>query len=733
MKPVYLDYNATTPLDPEVAAAMRPYLEDCYGNPSSSHWYGIQARKVVEKARQQVSSLLGCFPDEIVFTSGGTESNNFALKGAAFARKALGNHIITSAIEHPAVMEVCHFLETQGFAVTYLPVNQYGMIDPDRLAEAIQPETILISVMHANNEVGTIQPICEIAEIISKKDILFHSDAAQTAGKIPVDVKELRVDLLSLAGHKIHAPKGIGALYIRRGVQLEKFMHGADHEQNLRAGTENVLEIVGLGKACEIAKLDLEKNQLHMKEMRDLLQLELDKRISDLRLNGHPEKRLPNTLSLGFKNLDANLMLAGLTDVAASAGAACHSGKTSISGVLTAMKVPLPYALGTIRFSTGKFTTRQDIITAAEKVSAVVNSLRGEKEKVIDQNLQEIKLTQFTSGLGCACKLRPQVLEMLISDLSIMTDPNILVGTDTADDAAVYKLSDNIALVVTVDFFTPVIDDPYRFGAVTAANALSDIYAMGATPLFALNIVAFPSQRLPFTVLKQILLGAQDKATEAGISIIGGHTIDDQEPKYGLAVIGKVHPDKILRNFTARPGDVLILTKPLGTGIYATALKKGLTENWQTDVLFHTMAELNKTASEIMLSFDISACTDVTGFGLLGHLREMTRNSKMDAVLKMSKIPLLPELLPFITANAVPGGTLNNLEFIADTVSWHQDISKAQQVILCDAQTSGGLLIAAAANEQQELLQTLQQAGVEHASCIGKLTSPGKGHIEVLP
>ena len=366
MKPVYLDYNATTPIDPEVAEVMKPYLVDFFGNPSSSHWYGVQAKKGIETARSQVADLLGCQPDEIIFTSGGSESNNYAIKGAAFANRIKGNHIITSAIEHPAVTEVCRYLENEQFRVTYLPVDEWGLVDMVKLKEAITPQTILISLMHANNEVGTIQPISDISEVARQNGIIIHTDAAQSVGKIPAGVNELGVDLLSVAGHKLYAPKGIGALFIRKGTGLEKLIHGAGHEHNKRAGTENVLGIVGLGKACEIAKRDLTENMAHMKSMRDRLHRGLQERVGEIRLNGHREKRLPNTLSVGFPNIQADKFLLNIKGVAASAGAACHSDHASISHVLTAMNVPEKYAIGTIRFSTGKMTTPEEIDGALE-------------------------------------------------------------------------------------------------------------------------------------------------------------------------------------------------------------------------------------------------------------------------------------------------------------------------------------------------------------------------------
>jgi cysteine desulfurase len=359
---IYLDYNASTPIDKETADAMLPYLYGIYGNPSGSHFYAAEAQQAIVKARNQVAELLACSPEEIIFTSGGTESNNLAVKGIAFSGR--GNHIITSSIEHPAITEVCKYLETGGFEVTYLPVNEYGLINTGDLKNAIRKDTCLITIMHANNEVGTIQPIKEIAEIASENNIIFHTDAAQSVGKIMINVKDIGVDLLSVAGHKIYAPKGVGALYVKSGTKLIKQTHGANHERNIRPGTENVLEIVGLGKACEIAKRDFDKNTENMKLMRDKLQAIIFREIPNVQLNGHPEKRLANTLNLGFRDIQANDLLLEMIDVAASPGAACHSDITEISQVLLAMNVPEEYALGAIRFSTGKNTTEEEIVAA---------------------------------------------------------------------------------------------------------------------------------------------------------------------------------------------------------------------------------------------------------------------------------------------------------------------------------------------------------------------------------
>ncbi|MCB0821330.1 MAG: selenide, water dikinase SelD [Bacteroidales bacterium] len=731
MTPIYLDYNATTPIDKEVANAMRPYLEEYFGNPSSVHTFGVTAKKAVIQAREQIAALIGANPDEIIFTSGGTESNNYAIKGAAFANREKGNHIITSSVEHPAVTEVCRYLEKEGFKITYIPVDEFGLVDASDIENAITPQTILISVMHANNEVGTIQPIEEIGKLAKKHNILFHSDAAQSLGKIDVNVEKMGVDLLSIAGHKLYAPKGIGALYIRRGVKLQKLIHGADHEMNLRAGTENVLEIVGLGKAAEIAYRDLQKNKQHFQNIRDQLFNGLIKKLPDIKLNGHPEKRLPNTLSISFPGVEANTLLAELTDVAASAGAACHTDSVDVSPVLEAMKLPVHFAMGTIRFSTGRHNTSDEIKKAVESIAEVVNKLKSPADlkpvSVVD--MSEIRLTQYTHGLGCACKIRPQYLERVLKDFPLPIDPNVLVSLSSADDAAVYKINEEQAIIQTVDFFTPVVDDPYDFGAIAAANALSDIYAMGGKPLFALNIVGFPDNRLPEEVLKLILKGAQDVADEAGIYILGGHTVEDTEPKFGMTVTGIIHPEKILTNNNLKEGDVLILTKPIGTGIIATALKRGLANEELANKAKSVMRQLNKAAAEVMDNFNVNACTDVTGFGLLGHLMEMSKGSKMDVQIDFNAIPFIYGVEQLAVNGVIPGGTLNNREYVSDWVNWDDIKTDHQQLMLCDAQTSGGLLIAIKEDQSKPLLQALIGAGLTESKMIGKVKGKGVGKI----
>ncbi len=376
-QPIYLDYNATTPHDPEVIEAMREFFEREFGNPSSTHWYGIAPKRAVDKAREQVAALLNCSPDEIIFTSCATESNNHAIKGACLAFCERGNHIITSTIEHPAVLEVCAFLESTGCEVTYVPVDDTGLVDTGAIERAIRPSTILITIMHANNEVGTIQSIEEIASVAHSRSIVMHTDAAQSLGKIPVDVKTLGVDLLSIAGHKLYAPKGIGALYVRDGIDLAPFMHGAGQEGGRRAGTENVMEIVGLGKACEIAGRDLEKNMVRMKRMRDRLYEGILEQVERVRLNGDFYKMLPNTLSLSFEGLEANRILEEIgLEIAASAGAACHSDSVKISHVLEAMGVPMQWAKGTIRLSTGRYTTEDEIEQAITGIASAIKTLK---------------------------------------------------------------------------------------------------------------------------------------------------------------------------------------------------------------------------------------------------------------------------------------------------------------------------------------------------------------------
>ncbi|WP_019197554.1 cysteine desulfurase family protein [Afipia birgiae] len=362
MVSIYLDYNASTPIDPAVAAAMRPFLDEAFGNPASGHWASTPAKAALEQARAQVATLLGCAPDEIVFASGGSEANNLAIKGTFFALQNKGEHIITTAVEHPAVLAPCRFLERLGAGVTYLPVDATGRVDPEAVRRAITPRTVLISVMHANNEVGTIQPIEEIGVIAREHGIRFHIDAAQSVGKVPTRVDALGVDLLTIAGHKLYAPKGVGALYVRRGTTLEPLIHGAGHEQGRRAGTESALLAVGLGTACALAQ-DLAP-MTHVRALRDRFWKALQDRFGDrVVLNGHVEYRLPNTLNVSFVGVAGAEVLASLDGVAASTGSACHAGRVELSPVLAAMGIPEKIGMGAVRFSLGRQTTDAEIDT----------------------------------------------------------------------------------------------------------------------------------------------------------------------------------------------------------------------------------------------------------------------------------------------------------------------------------------------------------------------------------
>jgi cysteine desulfurase len=384
MPPIYLDYNATTPVDPAVREAMLPYLGDQFGNPSSTHVFGKVAHDAIEQARAQVAELLGAHPDEIVFTGGGSEASNHAIKGVVFARlRGLygwlpwrgAPHVITTAVEHPATLEPCAFLRRLGCRVTVVKVDRHGRVDPDDVCQAIRSRTVLVSVMHANNEVGTLQPIRDIAAVCRDHGLLLHTDAAQSVGKIPVDVNDLGVDLLTVAGHKLYAPKGVGALYVRRSVRLENLIHGAGHEQGRRAGTENVPYAVGLGAACALARQSLPHATDRLRALRDRLWDRLRAGLGDrLILNGHPTERLPNTLNVNFVGHVGSELLQAVPEIAASTGSACHEGKVAQSPVLCAMGVPPDVGQGAVRLSVGRFTTEAEIDTAADLLIAAARN-----------------------------------------------------------------------------------------------------------------------------------------------------------------------------------------------------------------------------------------------------------------------------------------------------------------------------------------------------------------------
>ncbi|MCX5669637.1 MAG: cysteine desulfurase NifS [Candidatus Omnitrophica bacterium] len=378
MKRIYLDYAATTPTDPEVILAMEPYFFDKFGNASSLHAYGQEAKKALEDSRQSLADFIGANPEEIVFTSGGTESDNFALFGVAYALEKKGNHIITSVIEHHAISEPAKFLEKKGFKVTYLGVDKDGLVSCDDLKKAITDKTILISVMHANNEIGTLQPIAQLGKLAKDKGIYFHTDAVQTVGHIPINVDQLNVDLLSLSAHKFYGPKGVGALYIRKGTHLETFMRGGDQERGRRASTHNITGIVGLARAIEICQNKMESEIKFQSALRDKLIKEIPVRIPEVRLNGHPKQRLPNSVNFSIKYIEGESILLSLDmlGIACSTGSACTSSSLEPSHVLLAIGLDHETAHGSLRITLGRFTRESDIDYLLEKLPSVVQKLR---------------------------------------------------------------------------------------------------------------------------------------------------------------------------------------------------------------------------------------------------------------------------------------------------------------------------------------------------------------------
>ncbi|MGQ9693942.1 MAG: cysteine desulfurase NifS [Thermodesulfobacteriota bacterium] len=378
MRRVYLDHNATTPIHPEVYEAMKPFFQNQFGNSSSIHWAGHEVRKYLEEARAKVAELLHATPEEIIFTGCGTESDNMAIKGIAHSWREKGNHIITTQVEHHAVLHTCQFMEKMGYEVTYLPVDNYGLIDLDLFRRSIKPQTILVTVMFANNETGSIFPIKEIGEITREKGVVFHTDAIQAVGKVPIDLKRLPVDILSLSGHKLNAPKGIGAQFIRRGTKISPLIHGGGQEYGLRAGTENIPYIIGLGKACEIANRDFNQRVRHLKYLRDRLQQGIEARIPQAVLNGHPTQRLPNTLNMSFLDVEGESLLLNmdLEGIAVSSGSACTSGSLAPSHVLLAMGLAPEIAQSAIRFSLGGSNTEAEIDYVLEILPPIVQRLR---------------------------------------------------------------------------------------------------------------------------------------------------------------------------------------------------------------------------------------------------------------------------------------------------------------------------------------------------------------------
>jgi cysteine desulfurase len=378
MRKVYFDHNATTPVRPEVAEAVRPFLGELFGNPSSIHFAGREVRKAVEDAREQIAAFYGCRPLEIVFTSSGTESDNLALKGVAHLDGNRGKHIVTSCVEHPAVLNTCRFLESRGFRVTYVPVNRQGIVEPESVRQAIEPDTVLVSIMASNNETGCVMPIGEIGEIAGKAGVLMHTDAVQATGKIPLDWQKLPVDLLTFSGHKINGLKGAGGLIVRKGLEISPILHGGHQERGLRGGTENVIGIVAMGKAFSLLGKDLAAEVAEVKRLRDALERGLFDRIPDLVLNGHPTLRMPNTLNISFRHVEGEALLLNLDmlGIACSSGSACTSGSLEASPVLLAMGADPTDAQGALRFSLGYGNTEEDVAYAVDAVEKVVDKLR---------------------------------------------------------------------------------------------------------------------------------------------------------------------------------------------------------------------------------------------------------------------------------------------------------------------------------------------------------------------
>ncbi len=729
---VYLDHNATTPLDPRVAEAMRPCLDGLYGNPSSHHRAGREARARLEAARAEIAACLGAAPDELVLGSGGSEANNLALRGAVEARG--GGHVVTTAIEHPAVLEVLRALERAGrITLSLVAPEPDGRVRAQAVLAACRPDTILVSVMLANNETGALQPVAEIAAGLAGRGVLVHTDAAQAVGKIPVDVGALGVDLLSLAGHKLYAPKGVGALYVRRGVALAPQILGASHESGRRAGTESVLGAVGLGAACRLVREGLARDLAHTQRLRDRLQALLQDAFPDAVVHGPREARLPNTLSIALPGLTADPLLRRLSDeVAASAGAACHAEEVSVSHVLAAMGVGPELALATLRLSVGRASRDEEIEQAAARIVELARELRGPGDGPAPvASTGEVRLTEHTRGLGCGCKLGPQVLRALRHTLPAPRHAEVVVGFESSDDAAVWRLPDGRLLVQTIDVFTPIVDDPRAFGAIAAVNALSDVYAMGARPAFALQLVGFPIGRLPEAVLHAMLEGAAEVAEEAGVDVLGGHSIEDPEPKLGWCVTGFTTEAGLWTNAGARPGDALLLTKALGTGALATARARRDLDDAPWAAAVASMRRLNRVAAEVLTDFAPHAATDVTGFGLLGHLGGLLAASGVDASLVASKLPVLEGAEAALVGGHAPGGTLRNLADAERFTRFAPPIPRVRRLLLADAQTSGGLLVALPEARAEAARAALVAAG-ETATIVGRVRSAGEGRVEVV-
>ncbi|MBP1620183.1 MAG: selenium donor protein/cysteine desulfurase NifS,TIGR03402 [Acidobacteria bacterium] len=738
---VYLDYNATTPVDPRVIEAMRPALASLFGNPSSGHRPGRAARAAVEEARERVAACLGAESDEIVFTSGGSESDNQAIHGVVAARG--GGHVVVSAVEHPAVLEPARALAAEGrIRLTVVPVDRFGRVDPDEIERALAADTVLVSVMLANNEVGTLEPVAEIAARCRRRGVLVHTDAAQAVGKVPVDVGTLGVDLLTVAGHKLYAPKGIGALFVRRGVELAPLIRGAGHERGLRSGTENVASIVGLGVACSLAAAELAEERERLAALRDRLEAMLAEGFPALVRHGHPVERLPNTASVAFPGVDANLLLTRLADeVGASAGAACHTDAVHPSAVLLAMGVDAAMAMSTVRFSVGRFSTADEVERAARRVVEVARELAGDRATSSAAPGPGVRLTRFTHGLGCACKLQPRLLEEVVRRLPRPQHAEILVGAfrrrlrvaaagrhGAGPDTRLLHAGGRRATAVRCD----------RRGQ-RALRRLRD----GRDPAVRPQHCWLPGRRAAGRG------AARDPGRRAGGRRgsrrrrarrphrrghraevrLGRHRHDRRRPALAQRRRGA---DQLWRNAGAREGDLLVLTKPLGVGIWATAAKHDAADAAGWARACATMRRLNAAGAAALRPARPRAVTDVTGFGLLGHLHELLAASRCDGEVWLGAVPVLDGTRRLIALGEVPGGTRANLEHAAAFTSFAEGIVVDDRLLLADAQTSGGLLAAVPADAAGPLLERLHDGGDDGAAIVGRITGPGDGRVRVL-
>eukprot|EP00767_Chilomastix_cuspidata_P002489 gnl/Chilomastix_cuspidata/2613.p1 GENE.gnl/Chilomastix_cuspidata/2613~~gnl/Chilomastix_cuspidata/2613.p1 ORF type:complete len:815 (-),score=407.41 gnl/Chilomastix_cuspidata/2613:7-2451(-) len=763
-EPVYLDYNATTPLHPEVAREIalvvgQGGISGTFGNPSSQHAFGFQARQKVENSRQLLAKLLSCEASEIFFTSCGTESNNISILGAVelWTREHTAPPtIVISSVEHPATNEACAFAAKRfGARVVEVPVDGRCRLSADAAVALIDANTCVVSLMLANNEVGTVFPVAEVfARLRARRTGVFpllHTDAAQAVGKVPVSVRALGCDLLSVAGHKLYAPKGVGALFCARGLRVPNVViHGAEQERGARPGTENVIHIAALGAAAAVVARELPDGIVAAAGLVRALYAAIRAGLAEggaspdaVRVNGAMEQHLssgtleeaaarladdvrasaeatrsldalqclPNTLSVSFPGVEAALILGTLKEkVAASVGAACHSDRVDLSPVLRAMGVSEHHGKGTIRLSVGLGLAHESVEAAGRAIGlAAAPFFRDAAAAPEAPGGTAVCLTDYTTGLGCGCKLQPLLLEQILhaveAPAALPLDARMLVGNETSDDAVVFRMAGGHAVVSTVDFFTPILDDPYQFGAASAANALSDIYAMGATPLFALAVCAFPSARLPRDVFVRVMQGATDKCAEAGVRIGGGHTVEDNELKFGLCCFGEAPEADIRTNVGVAEGDFLVLTKPVGSGVLSTGIKHGLAAAADVRVLTAVLTRLNKYALEAVqrepaLFASVAAITDVTGFGLCGHLVEMIGDEALGAELFWDCIPLLggaERLVLDFGASCVPGGTKTNEQWLRARHACPEALDALPahaNTFLLDPQTSGGLLLA---------------------------------------